>query len=83
MGEIKKSRLKVNKIVLYIIFILLCLKYLFDLTKIDCLIYLIVKSLYNIIEMRKIKHFICVSFQFMFCLVFSRMNKFKKKDINN
>ena len=31
---------------------------LFDLTKIDCSIYLIVKSLYNIVEMCKIKYFI-------------------------
>ena len=33
--------------------------YLFDLTKINCSIYLIVKSLYYIIEMCKIKYFIC------------------------
>ena len=33
--------------------------YLFDLTKINCSIYLIVKSLYHIIEMCKIKYFIC------------------------
>ena len=33
--------------------------YLFDLTKINCSVYLIVKSLYHIIEMCKIKYFIC------------------------
>ena len=33
--------------------------YLFDLTKINCSIYLIIKSLYHIIEMCKIKYFIC------------------------
>ena len=33
--------------------------YLFDLTKINCSIYLIVKSLYHIIEMCKIRYFIC------------------------
>ena len=33
--------------------------YFFDLTKINCSIYLIVKSLYYIIEMCKIKYFTC------------------------
>ena len=33
--------------------------HLFDLTKINCSIYLIVKSLFHIIEMCKIKYFIC------------------------
>ena len=33
--------------------------YLFDITKINCSIYLIVKSLYHIIDMCNIKYFIC------------------------
>ena len=33
--------------------------YLFDLTKINCSIYLIVKSLYHIIGLCNIKYFIC------------------------
>ena len=33
--------------------------YLFDLTKINCSIYLIVKSLYYILELCNIKYFIC------------------------
>ena len=36
--------------------------YLFDLTKINCSIYLIVKSLYHIIDICKIKYFICNKF---------------------
>ena len=33
--------------------------YLFDITKINCSIYLIVKSLYHIIDMCNNKYFIC------------------------
>ena len=40
-------------------FVILVVMYLFDLTKINCSIYLIVKSLYYILELCNIKNFIC------------------------
>ena len=48
----------------YLLPIFICL---FDLTKIDCSIYLIVKSLCNITEMCKIIYVMC-SLIFYFCL---------------